>query len=70
MEKIKIIHDPVGKTLTVWLDDPRKEHTCDESSDEMIIMKDKSGKAIGFESLNYSGDSVSVETIVKTIEAA
>lgn len=70
MEKIRIIHDRVGKTLTVWLDDPKKEHSCDESSEEMVIMKDKSGKAIGFEILNYSGDSVAIETIVKTIEAA
>jgi hypothetical protein len=54
MDKIKIVHDRVGKTLTVWLGDPKKEYSCDETADEMVIMKDKSGKAIGFEILNYA----------------
>ena len=70
MEKIKIIHDKVGKTLTVWLNDPKKEFSCDECFDEMVIMKDKTGKPIGFEILNYAQDSISVETVVKTIKAA
>ncbi len=26
METIKVIHDVAGRTLTIWLDDPSKEH--------------------------------------------
>ncbi len=70
MDKIKVIHDAVGHTLTVWLDDPLKEHICEETADEVVLMKDASGKVIGFELLHYRpADSVaglSVETVVRT----
>jgi len=68
MDKIKVIHDEVGETLTVWFDDPAKEHVCEETRDEIILMKDMSNHIIGFEMLQYKplGDrkSLSVETIV------
>ncbi len=68
MEKIKLIHDLVGKTFTVWMGDPQTEHICEETADEVVIMKDKTGKIIGLEILNYDGsqaiDGISVETIL------
>lgn len=72
MEKIKIIHDVVGHTLTVWLTDPKREHISEETSEEIVLMKDSVGRVIGFELLNYEPSSVSespglsVETILKT----
>jgi uncharacterized protein YuzE len=73
MEKIKVIHDAVGHTLTVWLDDPKKEHVAEETTEEVVLMKDKTGKVIGFEVLNYESSAgatdpsgLAVETIVKT----
>ena len=70
MEKIKVIHDTVGHTLTVWLKDPSEEYVCEETADEVVIMKDKNGGVIGFEVLHYkpvdSEASIAVETIVKT----
>ena len=70
MDKIKVIHDAVGHTLTVWLDDPRKEHVCEETADEVVLMKDIAGRVIGFEVLHYQpfepGGGLSVETIVQT----
>jgi hypothetical protein len=56
MDKIKVIHDAIGHTLTVWLDDPRIEHVCEETADEVILMKDGSGRVIGFELLDYRVD--------------
>jgi hypothetical protein len=47
MDKVKVIHDAVGHTLTVWLDDPRIEHVCEETADEVILIKDGSGRVIG-----------------------
>jgi hypothetical protein len=29
VDKIKVIHDTTGHTLTVWFDDPIKEHVCE-----------------------------------------
>ncbi|MBI2340180.1 MAG: DUF2283 domain-containing protein [Deltaproteobacteria bacterium] len=69
MDKIKIVHDTTGNTLTVWLTDPSKEHICEETSDEVIIMKDKNGDVIGFELLHYKPadkfPGLNVETIIQ-----
>jgi hypothetical protein len=35
MDKIKVIHDAVGHTLTGSLDDPATEHVCEETADEV-----------------------------------
>ena len=53
MARVKVYYDQVGNTLTVWLDDPQNEHICEETGEEVILMKDKSGKVIGFEKLNF-----------------
>ena len=71
MDKIKVIHDTVGHTLTVWLDDPEREHVCEETTDEVVLMKDASGGVIGFELLHYrpqatADRSLAVETVVRT----
>ena len=52
MEKIRIFYDKQGNTLNVWFDDPEKEHICEETSEEVILVKDKTGRVIGFERLN------------------
>lgn len=56
MAEVKIYYDREGNTLTVWFDNPQDEYVCEETGDEVILMKDKSGRVIGFEKLNYSGD--------------
>ena len=68
MEKVKLIHDKVSNTLTVWIGDPHDEHVCEETSDEIILIKDKKGKVIGFEFLHYHPKEqadFSVETMIK-----
>ena len=69
MKPIKIFFDKTGNTLNVWFDDPKKESVSEETSEEIILIRDKEGKVIGFEVLNYlsSGDlkdlkNLSVET--------
>jgi hypothetical protein len=44
MEKIKVIHDTIGQTLTVWFDDPAKEYICEETSEEVVLIKDADGR--------------------------
>lgn len=53
MRPIKIFFDKKGNTLNVWLDNPDKEAICEETKEEIIIIKDKNKKVIGFEVLNY-----------------
>ncbi len=68
MEKIKVVHDLTGHTLTVWMDDPGKESVCEETTDEVVLMKDAQGRVIGFELLHFRPEvtdtSLSVETVV------
>ena len=70
MDKIKVIHDVADHTLTVWLDDPVKESVCEETTEEIVLMKDAEGRIIGFELLHYqpAGDAagLAVETIVRS----
>lgn len=54
MDKVKVYYDKIGNTLTIWFTDPGKEYICEETGEEIILMKDKTGKVIGFEKLNFS----------------
>ncbi len=54
MAKVKVFYDQAGNTLTVWFDDPHSEYICEETGDEVILMKDKTGRVIGFEKLNFA----------------
>lgn len=54
MAQVKVYYDKLGNTLTVWFDDPKKEHISEETGEEVILMKDKAGRVIGFEKLNFT----------------
>ena len=53
MDKVRVYFDRTGNTLTVWFDDPSKEAVCEEIEDDVVLMKDRRGRVIGFERLNY-----------------
>ena len=57
MEEIKVYYDRTGETLTVWFGDPKDEYICEETREEVILMKDKARNVIGFEKLNVSTSS-------------
>ena len=54
MEQVKVFYDRTGNTLTIWFGDPESEHVCEETGDEVILIKDRSGRVIGFEKLNFA----------------
>lgn len=54
MANVKVFYDRTGNTLTVWFGDPQDEYVCEETGDEVILMKDQAGRVIGFEKLNFS----------------
>jgi hypothetical protein len=71
MSKLKICLDREGNTLSVWFDYPSKEHICEESDDDLVLMKDRRGQVIGFERLNFlnakqrkQGDALPLEVQV------
>ena len=54
MAEVKLFYDHEGNTLTVWFDNPLDEYVCEETGEEVVLMKDKSGRVIGFEKLNFT----------------
>ena len=54
MASVKVYYDRTGNTLTVWFGNPQDEYVCEETGEEVILMKDKTGRVIGFEKLNFS----------------
>jgi hypothetical protein len=69
MDKIKVIHDAVRHTLTVWFDEPSTESICEETTEEVILMKNADRRVIGFELLHYhpaqGQTGIAVETVVR-----
>jgi len=53
LDKVRVYYDRTGNTLTVWFDDPAKESVSEEIDDDVVLMKDRRGRIIGFERLNY-----------------
>ena len=53
MDKVRVFYDRRGNTLSVWFDDPKKEFICEETADDVILVKDRRGRVIGFERLNF-----------------
>ena len=54
MAQVKVYYDKIGNTLTVWFGNLQDEYVCEETGEEVILMKDRTGHVIGFEKLNYS----------------
>jgi len=53
MIQVKVCYDQVGNSLTVWFGEPQQEYVCEETGDEVILMKDPAGQVIGFGKLNF-----------------
>jgi len=64
MEKVRLYYDSKGNTLNIWFDNPQKEYICEETGEEVILVKDKKGKVIGFEKLNFL---MHPKEVIKTI---
>lgn len=70
MAEVKVFYDKAGNTLTVWFTDPSEEHICEETGEEVVLMKDKAGRVVGFEKLNFSiEDSESLRVAFETTPA-
>jgi len=59
MAQVKVYLDRQGNTLTVWFGNPQDEYVCEETGEEIVLMKDRGGKVIGFEKLNFSPERAS-----------
>lgn len=57
MAKVKVIHDKVGETLTVYFEDPTENQLCEETGEGVVLIKNRdTNKVIGFEKLYFQPD--------------
>ncbi len=66
MAQVKVHYDRAGNTLTVWFGNPEDEAVAEETGDEVVLMKDKSGRVIGFEKLNFTVQSPPLQVAFET----
>jgi uncharacterized protein YuzE len=70
MAQVKVYYDRIGNTLTVWFGNPEDEVEVEETGEEMILMKDKQGRVIGFEKLNFLlGQAIPFRVAFETVAA-
>ncbi len=69
MARVKVYYDRQGNTLTVWFDDPQQEYVCEETGEEVVLMKDRSGRVIGFEKLNFTSADSPLDVGFEAVEA-
>jgi uncharacterized protein YuzE len=70
MAQVKVYYDREGNTLTVWFGDPADEHISEETGEEIILMKNREGKVIGFEKLNFAAQTTeAVRVAFETLAA-
>ena len=55
MAAVRVLYDNIGGTLCVWWGNPQDEEVCSETDDDLILIKDKVGKVIGFEYIHFQG---------------
>lgn len=65
--QVKVYYDSTGNTLTVWFGNPEDEDVSEETGDEIILMKDKQGRVIGFEKLNVAAQLGTVRVQFETL---
>lgn len=64
VSQIKVFHDRVGNSLVVWFGNPDDEYEVEETGDEVLLMKDREGKVIGFEKLNFLEQDIVVPDVI------
>ena len=70
MIQIIVYYDREGNTLTVWFGNPSDEYVSEETGEEIVLMKDRDGKVIGLEKLNFTSQSTdAVRVAFETIAA-
>ena len=68
MDKVRILYDREGQTLTVWFDDPATESVAEETGEEVILIKNARGRVIGFEKLHFvASDPQQLDVAVETV---
>ncbi|WP_439638179.1 DUF2283 domain-containing protein [Spirulina sp.] len=64
VNQVRVFHDRMGNSLIVWFGNPDHEYEVEETGDEVLLMKDREGRVIGFEKLNFLESAQSVSDVM------
>jgi hypothetical protein len=64
MNQVRVFHDRLGNSLIVWFGNPEDEYEVEETGDEVLLMKNREGRVIGFEKLNFLRSSQTVSDVI------
>ena len=71
MAHIRVIHDPVGETLTVYWAEPRADQICEATGEGIVLIKDvRTNEVIGFERLFFKPEPGAKTITVETRDVA
>ncbi len=69
MAGLRVIHDRVGETLTIYWEDPSPDQICEEAGDGVILIKNRTTQeVIGFERLYFKGEQSFEPVTFETVE--
>ncbi len=54
VKTLRIYYFKETDSIDIWLDEPTKEHVCEEINDHILLKKDKEGGVIGVEIISLS----------------
>jgi len=71
VNKLQVFIDPLGNTVNVWWDDPKKSVLSEEAERSWdVICLDKRGRPIGFEKIGFFPDELDAVRLMKTVSGA
>ena len=71
MAGIRVIHDRVGETLTIYWADPTPDQVCEEAGDGVILIKNRTTQeVIGFARLYFKSEESLEPVTLETVESA
>ena len=62
MAKVTVVYDREGNTLDVWFTKPQKA-VCEEVGHGIILKKNKRGRVLGFEKINFLAQGEKIRTL-------
>lgn len=56
MATLKVLHDKVGGTLSIFWGDPAESASCDDAAGDVVVVLDGDERPIGVELITYRPD--------------
>ncbi len=66
-QRVKVIFDPSVNSLTVWFGNPAADYVATQIEDDLVVMKDSTGRVLGFEKHFFTAAPGEVHVQLETL---